>query len=51
MKDFCLWFLQQLPTFLLSEPICYLIGFAFLLLTVKVFTSLCHINSNMKGGL
>ena len=30
MMDFCLWFLSELPAFLMSEPICYLIGFYFL---------------------
>jgi len=28
MMDFMSWFLEQLPAFLLAEPICYFVGFA-----------------------
>lgn len=30
MKDFCMWWLSELPDFLLAEPICYFVGFAIL---------------------
>ena len=36
MKTFVLWFLEQLPSFLLSEPMCYFVGFAFLIVTIRV---------------
>ena len=37
MKDFVLWFLSQLPTFLLTEPISYFVGFIFLFAVVAIF--------------
>lgn len=37
VKSFVFWFLEQLPAFLMSEPICYFVGFAFLLVTLRVF--------------
>jgi hypothetical protein len=36
MKTFVLWFLEQLPSFLLSEPMCYFVGFAFLIVTIRI---------------
>ena len=36
MKTFVLWFLEQLPSFLLSEPMCYFVGFAFLVVTIRI---------------
>ena len=36
MKTFCLWFIDQLPDFLMSEPICYLVGFAFGFVTLAL---------------
>lgn len=44
MKDFVLWFLQQLPDFLLAEPICYFVGFAFLFVTVSLFQKIINIS-------
>lgn len=29
MKEFWLWWFEQLPDFLLAEPICYFMGFIF----------------------
>lgn len=46
MKDFILWFIGQLPVFLMSEPISYFVGFAFLLVVVAVFKSIVGINKN-----
>lgn len=37
MKDFVLWFLTELPSFLMTEPICYFVGFAFLFVVIAVF--------------
>lgn len=40
MKEFSLWFLTQLPDFLLSEPICYFVGFGMLFVVVALFKRL-----------
>lgn len=37
MKSFVSWFLSELPVFLTSEPICYLVGFLFLAITIRLF--------------
>ena len=44
MMDFIGWFLSQLPAFLMSEPICYFVGFAFLFVIVAIFRSLVTIH-------
>lgn len=44
MMDFCLWFLSELPDFLLSEPINYLVGFFFLLFIVTIIRSILTIH-------
>lgn len=36
MQDFAMWFLETLPVFLMSEPICYLMALAILLWVVVV---------------
>lgn len=43
MKTFVLWFLEQLPSFFLSEPMCYFVGFAFLIVTVRVIRDIIRI--------
>lgn len=43
MKTFVLWFLEQLPSFLMSEPMCYFVGFAFLIVTVRVIRDIIRI--------
>lgn len=43
MKTFVLWFLEQLPSFLLSEPMCYFVGFAFLIVTVRIIRDVVRI--------
>lgn len=43
MKTFVLWFLEQLPSFLLAEPMCYFVGFAFLIVTVRVIRDIIRI--------
>lgn len=45
MQNFCFWFLDKLPDFLMSEPIIYLVGFFFLGLTIKLFTRILNINN------
>lgn len=42
-KDFALWFLQQVPAFLLAEPICYFVGLALLLYVARLFRYMIHI--------
>lgn len=44
MQNFVMWFLTQLPAFFLAEPICYLVGFAFLLVVIRLFRELCRIS-------
>lgn len=36
MKNFSLWFLEELPSFLLSEPIIYFIGIGTFAVIVKI---------------
>lgn len=43
MKTFVLWFLEQLPSFLMSEPMCYFVGFAFLIVTVRIIRDIIRI--------
>ena len=43
MKSFVLWFLEHLPSFLLSEPMCYFVGFAFLIVTIRIFRDVIRI--------
>ena len=44
MMDFISWFLTQLPGFLMSEPICYFVGFGFLFVIVALFKRLITIH-------
>ena len=46
MKDFCFWFFTQLPDFLMSEPVFYFVGVAFLLVVIGLFKSIININQN-----
>lgn len=43
MQLFALWWLEELPAFLMSEPICYFIGFAFLIVVVRIIREIIHI--------
>lgn len=43
MQTFISWFLTQLPDFLMAEPMCYFIGFAFAILTIRIIRDLVHI--------
>lgn len=43
MKTFVLWFLEKLPSFLLSEPMCYFVGFAFLIVTIRIVRDIIRI--------
>lgn len=36
MMDFALWFLEQLPVFLMTEPISAFVGFFFLFVVVEL---------------
>ena len=44
MMDFCLWFLTKLPDFLLSEPICYVVGFFFLFFIYSLIRNVLSIH-------
>lgn len=44
MMEFCMWFLAELPDFLMAEPICYLVGFGFLFVVLALFKSLVNIH-------
>lgn len=41
MKSFVVWFVGELPDFLMAEPICYLVGFAFLFVTARLVSRMC----------
>lgn len=43
MKMFIEWFLTELPAFLMSEPLCYFVGFAFLFVTAKLVFNIMSI--------
>ena len=47
MKLFIEWFLTQLPSFLMSEPLCYFVGFAFLFVTAKVVFNIMSIGRQL----
>lgn len=36
MKNFVMWFIEQLPTFFMSEPIIYIFGFVLLAFVIKL---------------
>lgn len=42
MQAFISWFIEQLPGFLVSEPIRYFVGFFFLGITVQIFRTLVY---------
>ena len=43
MKEFVLFFLDELPDFLMSEPICYFVGFFFLFVTVGLVRQIINL--------
>lgn len=43
-KAFAMWFFQNLPTFLMSEPINYIVGLFVLAVVIKFLYRLMHIN-------
>ena len=43
MKAFCLWFIDQLPTFLMAEPVCYFVGFFFSFAIIGLVVRLMNI--------
>lgn len=44
MQNFVMWFLNNLPTFLLSEPVKYFVGFWFAGLTVLLIKRILNIS-------
>lgn len=43
MMDFMLWFMGELPDFLLAEPICYFVGLAITLCVARLTFSLMRV--------
>lgn len=43
MKEFCMWFLTALPDFLMSEPVIYFVGIAFLIIIVGIFIRIINL--------
>lgn len=43
MMVFVSWFLEELPNFLMREPICYFVGFGFLFVVLALFKSIINI--------
>lgn len=43
MQTFCAWFLTNLPSFFMSEPVCYFVGFAFLFVVIRVIRDIIHL--------
>ncbi len=44
MQNFALWFLTEIPEFLLTPPISAFVGVALLIVIIKVMTSIIKIN-------
>lgn len=44
MQSFTLWFLNNIPRFLLSEPIVYFVGLAILGLIIQIILRLCGLS-------
>lgn len=38
-----MWWLSELPAFLMSEPICYFVGFGFLALVISLFRQIINL--------
>ena len=43
MMTFVSWFLNELPNFLMAEPVCYFVGFGFLFVVLALFKSIINI--------
>lgn len=43
MKTFTLWFIEELPVFLMAEPVIYFVGIAFGLLVIGLIKGLINI--------
>lgn len=44
LKSFVMWFLGELPDFLLTPPVSLFVGFGLLAFTIKVFKSIINVN-------
>lgn len=40
MKEFTLWLLDNIPTFLMSEPVIYFVAIALIAVSIKVISRL-----------
>lgn len=45
MKELCTWFLEELPGFLLAEPVCYFVGFALGFVILALIRDMLHLNN------
>ena len=43
MQAFVTWFLEQLPAFLMSDPVSYFVGFAFLIVVIRIIRDVIHL--------
>lgn len=48
IKTFFLWFIDNLPTFLMSEPIKYFVGIFIAGMIIKMILTLCGIKSERR---
>lgn len=44
MQQFTIWFLDNIPDFLLSEPICYFVGIVILGFIIKCVLTICGLS-------
>lgn len=44
MKEFALWFFEQVPAFLMAEPMCYFVGMGLLIFAIDCFVRLIRYN-------
>lgn len=49
IKSFFLWFLDNLPDFLMSEPICYFVGIFIAGMIINLILTLCGIKSERRN--
>ena len=48
MQDFCVWFLQELPAFLMAEPIVYFVGLFFSFFIIKLIGNIFGLGKSFR---
>ena len=43
MKEFVTWFFTQIPDFLMSEPVCYFVGFFFIFVVIALVRAIINL--------